>query len=120
VDIEALVHALVDAYNSRQLDAHVELLFDPDVELVPLRALVEDTVYRGHECIRQLAHDIEESWSEAEIEVHELEIRGEQAASTGRLRLTGRSSRRGHGGDRGRIVVGAQWATGQIGVSPNS
>jgi hypothetical protein len=92
VDLETLAGGFVDAYNSRRLETQIELLFDPDVELVPMRAAVEDTVYRGHEGIRQLARDIEESWSEAHIEILELEARGDEAVSRGRLRLKGRSS----------------------------
>src|ERR1700738_1750178 len=37
MDAEMLSRRFVDAYNSRQLEAHIEL-FDPDVEFVPLRA----------------------------------------------------------------------------------
>jgi hypothetical protein len=92
VDIESLGRRFVNAYNSRKLEAQMEQLFDPDVELVPLRASLEDTVYRGYEGIRQFACDLNESWSEAHIEILEFEVRGEQALSIGRLRLTGRSS----------------------------
>jgi hypothetical protein len=46
---------------------------------VPLRAALEDTVQRGHDGIRQLARDIAESWSEAQIEILDFEVRGEQA-----------------------------------------
>jgi ketosteroid isomerase-like protein len=92
MDPETLARRFVDAYNSHQLEAQIELLFDPDVELVPLRAVLEDTVYRGHDGIRQLVRDIDESWSEAHIQILELEVRGEQAVSAGRLRLKGRSS----------------------------
>jgi hypothetical protein len=91
MDPETLARRFVDAYNSRQLEAQIEL-FDPDIELVPLRAALEDTVYRGHDGIRQLARDIDESWSEAQIEILELEVRGAQMVSIGRLRLKGRSS----------------------------
>jgi hypothetical protein len=63
---------------TRQLEAEIEL-FDPDIESVPLRAALEDTVQRGHDGIRQLARDIAESWSEAQIEILDFEVRGEQA-----------------------------------------
>jgi ketosteroid isomerase-like protein len=91
MDPETLARRFVDAYNSRQLEAQIEL-FDPDFELVPLRAALEDTVYRGHDGIRQLARDTAESWSEASIEILELEVRGEQAVSIVSLRLKGRLS----------------------------
>jgi hypothetical protein len=64
MDPEMLTRRFVDAYNSRQLEAQIEL-FDPDIELVPLRATLEDTVYRGHDGIRQFVRDIDELWSEA-------------------------------------------------------
>ena len=61
--------------------------------MLPLRAALEDTVYRGHDGIRQLARDIDELWSDAHIEPLEIDLRGEQAVSIGRLRFRGRSSR---------------------------
>ena len=91
MDLDTLVRRFVDAYNSRQLEAQIEL-FDPEIELVPLRAVLEDTVYRGHDGIRRFARDLAESWSEAHVELLELEARGEQAVSIGRLTLKGRSS----------------------------
>jgi hypothetical protein len=92
MNAETLARRFVDAYNSRELEAHIELLFDPDVEVVPLRAALEDTVYRGHAGIRQFARDLDESWSEAHVQILEIEVRGEQAVSSGSLRLRGRSS----------------------------
>jgi ketosteroid isomerase-like protein len=91
MDLETLVRRFVDAYNSRQLEAQIEL-FDPDIELVPVRAALEDTVYRGHDGVKRFARDLEESWSQAHAEILELKVRGEQAVSIGCLRLTGRSS----------------------------
>ena len=91
MDLDTLTRRFVDTYNSRQLEAQIEL-FDPEIEFVPLRALLEDTVYRGHDGIRRFARDLEESWSEAHVELLELEARGEQAVSIGRLTLKGRSS----------------------------
>ena len=91
MNLETLVRRFFDAYNSRQLEAQIELC-DPEIELVPLRAVLEDTVYRGHDGIRRFARDIVESWSEAHIEILEFEARGEQAVSIGRLTLKGRSS----------------------------
>lgn len=91
MNLETLVRRFFDAYNSRQLEAQIEL-FDPEIEFVPLRALLEDTVYRGHDGIRRFARDLEESWSEAHVELLELEARGEQAVSIGCVTLKGRSS----------------------------
>ena len=91
MDLDTLVRRFVDAYNSRQLEAQIELC-DPEIELVPLRAVLEETIYRGHDGIRRFARDLAESWSEAHVELLELEVRGEQALSVGCMRLKGRSS----------------------------
>ena len=91
MDLDTLVRRFVDAYNSRQLEAQIELC-DPEIELVPLRAVLEETIYRGHDGIRRFARDLAESWSEAHVELLELEVRGEQAVSIGCVRLKGRSS----------------------------
>ena len=92
MDLDTLVRRFVDAYNSRQLEAQIELC-DPEIELVPLRAVLEETIYRGHDGIRRFARDIEETWSEAHIEhFSSFEARGEQAVSIGCVRLKGRSS----------------------------
>ena len=91
MDLDTLTRRFVDTYNSRQLEAQIELC-DPEIELVPLRAVLEETIYRGHDGIRRFARDLAESWSEAHVELLELEARGEQAVSIGRLTLKGRSS----------------------------
>ena len=91
MDLDTLVRRFVDAYNSRQLEAQIELC-DPEIELVPLRAVLEETIYRGHDGIRRFARDLAESWSEAHVELLELEARGEQAVSIGCVTLKGRSS----------------------------
>jgi hypothetical protein len=91
MDLETLAYRFVEAFNMRQLEAELDL-FDPGIELVPLRAELEDTVYRGHDGIRQLARDIAESWSQAHIEILDFEVRRERALSIGRLRLEGRLS----------------------------
>ena len=91
MDLDTLVRRFVDAYNSRQLEAQIELC-DPEIELVPLRAVLEETIYRGHDGIRRFARDLAESWSEAHVELLELEVRGEQAVSIGCVTLKGRSS----------------------------
>jgi hypothetical protein len=92
VDPETLARSYVDALNSHELEARAELLFDPNAELVPLRAALEDTVYHGHEGIRQFARDLDESWSETHVETLELEVRGAQVLTISRMRLKGRAS----------------------------
>ena len=62
-------------------------------------------MYRGHDGIRQLARDMDESWSEANLEILELVVRGEQAVSIGRLRLKGRLS-----GAVTEVTAAASWS----------
>lgn len=52
---------LADAFNRRDVEAMWELL-TPDVEIVPLRAPLEGTVYRGTDQVERLLADIDESW----------------------------------------------------------
>jgi hypothetical protein len=61
MDLDTRLRRFVDAYNSRQLEAQIEL-FDPATDLVPVRAVLEETVYRGHDGIRRFAGNLEESW----------------------------------------------------------
>jgi len=87
---------------------------------VPLRALLEDTVYRGHDGIRRFARDLEESWSEAHVELLELEVRGEQALSIGGVTLRGRSSGAVTEVNGRRRLLRARRAIAQNCVSPDS
>ena len=43
-----------------------------DVEIYSLRAVVEDTVYRGPEGIDQWIRDIAETWAEMKFDVHDI------------------------------------------------
>ena len=91
MDTEGLVRRVFDAFNSRELGTHIELL-DRDVEIVPARAALEDIVYRGHDGVWEFERDSEATWSVQFIEILDLEVSGEQALVIGRLCLTGRSS----------------------------
>ena len=118
MDLDTLTRRFVDTYNSRQLEAQIEL-FDPEIELVPIRAVLEDTVYRGHDGVRRFARDLEEFWSEAHVEILELEARGEQAVSIDGVRLKALVGRSDGGNGRPRLVH-ARRATAQNGLSPNT
>jgi ketosteroid isomerase-like protein len=91
METESVVRRVFEAFNLHQLEAHIEL-FDRDVEIVPLRAALEDIVYHGHDGARRFDRDTDAAWSERHIEILELEVSGEQALVIGRLRLKGRSS----------------------------
>lgn len=61
----------LDAISEQDVDTLVSLSAD-DVEIRPLRAALEDTVYRGHDGISQWIGDLAETWVELRIEVESI------------------------------------------------
>ena len=80
----------IDAYNRGDLDALVELA-DPEVTMVPVRALLEGGEYRGHEGVRKFLSDMEEDWESRRIEVDEIREVGDGLLVLGTFAATGRS-----------------------------
>ena len=66
-----LIRAGVEAFNRRDLEGMLQSL-DPEVELEPLRAVLEGSVYRGHEGVREYLEDMKEDWEDFEIRIAEL------------------------------------------------
>jgi ketosteroid isomerase-like protein len=66
-----------------------------DVEIVPLRAVMEDTVYRGPGAFAAFKIDNDESWAELRFDAEEFHDAGERVVAIGQLaaraRLTGAS-----------------------------
>jgi ketosteroid isomerase-like protein len=60
------------ALTSSDVETLVSLSSD-DVEIRPLRAALEDTVYRGHDGVTRWIRDIDETWAELRIEVESIE-----------------------------------------------
>jgi ketosteroid isomerase-like protein len=58
----------VAAFNSGD-NAGMLALIDPAIEFQPLRAVLEGSVYRGHEGFRRWLEDMAEDWHEFGIEV---------------------------------------------------
>ena len=84
----------VEAYNRRDLDALVAEC-DPDIEwhpalLVKLGGM--DTVYRGHDGMRELFRDIDETLAEIQVDFSEIRDLGERVVATGGIRTRGKSS----------------------------
>ena len=57
-----------------------------DAEIVPLRAALEGTVYRGPDAVDQFWTAIEESWATVQMDVDELSEHGDRVLAVGRLR----------------------------------
>ena len=84
----------VEAYNRRDAEALVEGL-DPEVEWHPALLVMlggETTVYRGHEGVRALLRDIDDTLSDIHVEFSDIRDRGDQVVATGRIRTRGKAS----------------------------
>ena len=68
----SLPEAFVAAFNARDGAAMRELVTD-DVEIHPLRSIVEDVVYRGAEDIDRWVADLAESWDYLRIDIEEVD-----------------------------------------------
>ena len=61
-----IVRRVFDAFNRRDIAAFLELL-DPDVEWVPVLAVLEGSVYRGHGDIRRWLKTSTTDWEFFEV-----------------------------------------------------
>jgi ketosteroid isomerase-like protein len=65
---------------------------DPDVELIPLKAVLDGTVYRGHEGMRRWLQDMDEDWTRFEIQLQETrELGADRVLVEATMRLRGQS-----------------------------
>jgi len=79
-----LVRKTLDAYIERDVPRVLESL-DENVELFPIRAVLEGAPYRGHGGFRQFLADMKEDWQEFSPEASEVRDLGE-----GRVLVVGR------------------------------
>ena len=90
-DVETIRRG-VAALNRGDVDGMAATL-DPDVELVPLRAVLDGTSYRGHEGLRRWMDDMVEDWTRFEIALDEVrELRPGRVLVRATMRMRGRSS----------------------------
>ena len=73
-DIE-VIRASIDAFNRRDIPALLELI-DPGVVWVPLRAVLEGDVYRGHDGMRRFISDMDE-------DIEQMRVRFDEAFEIG-------------------------------------
>lgn len=81
----------VEAFNRRNPEAFAAL-FAPDAELVPLRAALEGTAYRGPHAAKRFFVDLEESWETLEVEMDDVREGENWVLAFGVLRARGASS----------------------------
>jgi len=67
-------------------------LFAPDAEIIPLRAALEGTVYRGPSSFADFWGDIDESWETLGFDLEEIRDLGDRVLLTGRLRAKARQT----------------------------
>jgi uncharacterized protein len=81
----------LDAYNRRDVDAIMGICA-PDVEFVPLRAVLEGVAYQGEDGLRRFLDDVSEEWSELRIDPEEFREVGACVVVLGRFKARGRAS----------------------------
>jgi ketosteroid isomerase-like protein len=89
-DVE-VVRQAVEAFNRHDAEA-MQAFCMPEVEIVPLRAAVDGTVYRGPDAVARFAADTDESWENARLDIEEVREVGESLLVSARLRGRGRTS----------------------------
>jgi ketosteroid isomerase-like protein len=67
----AVFQRCLDAISTRDVETLASLAVE-DVEVRPLRAMVEDTIYRGRAGLGEWMRDLDETWLELRIEVEEI------------------------------------------------
>lgn len=89
-NLEVLRRA-VEAFNENDAEA-MQALCTPDVEFLPLRAVLEGTVYRGPGAAAQMLADFIETWDDLYIDVEGVREAGESLLVSARFRGHGRLS----------------------------
>ena len=89
-DVETVRRA-VEPFNRRDIPTFLELLH-PDVEWIPIMAVLESRVYRGHDGVRRWLEDLAADWELFEIFPDEFHDLGDRVLTFGRWRARGRAS----------------------------
>ena len=67
-------------------------LLDPDVEWVPILAVLEGRVYRGHKDVQRWVEDLDPDWEFFEVYYEEVHDFGDRVLIFGHWRARGRAS----------------------------
>ena len=89
-NVEAMRSAM-EAFNRRDGEGFGAQLAD-DAVIVPVRAAVEGTVYRGPDAAAQYCAAVDDSWEDLEWDVEEIRDGGDWVLAMGRIRGEGRNS----------------------------
>jgi ketosteroid isomerase-like protein len=86
-----IMRTALEAFNSRD-GARFDALLDGRAEIVPVRAAVDGTTFRGPDAASQYCTAVEESWQALRWEVEEIRDLGGQVIALGRIQGRGRDS----------------------------
>ena len=87
----ARLRAAVEAFNQRD-GAKFDQLLAPDAEIVPVRAALEGTTYRGRGAASKYVAAVDESWEALRWEVDEVREAGDRVLALGHIRGKGRGT----------------------------
>jgi ketosteroid isomerase-like protein len=97
-----------EAFNRTFAEGNNDLyaLLDPDVEFIPIMAILEGITYKGHEGVRQWIEDVKLDWASFEPRPeHFLDLGDDRVLVLGSWRA------RGRGGDALLDIPQAAWLT---------
>jgi ketosteroid isomerase-like protein len=86
-----VMRTAMEAFNRRDGESFNALLTE-DAEIVPVRAALEGTTYRGATAATQYCAAVETSWEDLEWEIDELRDGENWVLAVGRIRGQGRDS----------------------------
>ena len=86
-----VVDRFIAAFEAGDLAAALECM-DPDVELLPIRAQLDGSSYRGHDGYTRLLDDFAADWDDLRLVKERTYEEGDRILTTGRLQATGKTS----------------------------
>jgi ketosteroid isomerase-like protein len=86
-----IVRLALDAFNRRD-GAGLDALLAADAEIVPVRAAIEDVVYRGPDAGSQYCTAVEDRWENLTWEMEDIRDRGDSVLALGHIHGRGRDS----------------------------
>lgn len=86
-----IVQRATEAFNRRDVDGFAALC-TPEVEIVPMRAALEETIYRAPDAVQRFFTESDQAWEHLIVETDEIQDLGERVLAQGTLVARGRAS----------------------------
>ena len=86
-----VMRAAMEAFNRRDGEGFGAVM-TRDAEIVPVRAALEGTVYRGPDAAARYCAAVDESWEDLSWEIEEIRDGGDWVLALGQIRGRGRGS----------------------------